>query len=76
MGVAAVTVAMEAMWRSAEAAIGRPAIGLAVRTGHDRVTGAAIYTGHEAHRYGADRRTSHQRQDDTTRAFHGCDPDL
>src|SRR4051812_23215999 len=75
MSVAAVTMAVES--RAAEAAIvGRPAIGFAVRTGHDDGTGSTVDPRHQAHRHGADGCTSHQRQYDTTRAFHGCDPVL
>ena len=61
MAVAAMTVsvAMSVKSRAAEAAIGRPAIGFAVRTGHDDVAGTAIDPRHQAHRYGADRRASH-----------------
>jgi hypothetical protein len=68
------TMAVESMRRAAEAAIGRAAIGLSIRTGHRGDARAAVASWYEAHRHGADRGTSHQRQHDTTRAFHGCDP--
>src|ERR1700686_838425 len=67
MGVSVETTA-------AEPAIGRAAIRLAARTRHRRIPGTAVLSRYETHRYGADRRTSHQCQHHTTRALHGCDP--
>ena len=78
MRVAAMTMvmAMKAMRRASEAAIGRAAIGLSVRAKHRHIAGAAIAARHQAHRHRADGRTSHQCQHDPTRAFHGPAPPL
>ena len=74
MPMAAVTMSMtvQPMRRTAEAAIGRAAIGLPVWTDDRLVTGAAKWPRHQAHRYRAYCGTSHQCQHHTTRAFHGC----
>jgi hypothetical protein len=65
---------MQPVRRAAEAAIGRPAIGLAVGAGDERISGAAILPGRQAHRYRGNRSASHQCKHHTTRTFHGCDP--
>ena len=64
------SVTVDAMRGDAEAAIGRTAIGLAVRSGHGIESGTAIPARPEAHRHRADSGTSHQCQDDASRAFH------
>ena len=74
MSVAAVAVTMET-GHAAKAAIGRTAVRPAIRTGHRDIAGAAVIPARrQTHRYGADRRTSHQCQHDAARAFHGGYP--
>src|SRR6266702_2918234 len=74
--MAMTAVAVKSVWRAAEAAIGRPAIGPAVRTGHGHVSGAAIPSRHKTHRDGANRGAPHQCQHDAARSFHGGGPSL
>jgi len=70
----AVTMAVESMRCTAEAAICRGAtlneasIGVARSIWH--ASGTAIDTRHKAHRYRADRRGTHHGQDDTAGTFH------
>ena len=67
-----VAVPVEAMWRDAEAAIGRAAIELTVRPRYRRAPRTAVSARHQAHRRGADGRTTHHGQDDTAGAFHAA----
>src|SRR6266478_1177696 len=70
----AVTMAVESMRCTAEAAICRGAtlneasIGVARSIRH--ASGTAIDARHKTHRYRADRRGTHHGQDDTARTFH------
>ena len=66
MPVAAVTMStmsVEMMQGAAEAAMDRAAIGLALRAGNDRESGAAISCLRQARRYGANGGASHHGQD-------------
>ena len=74
MSMTAVAVTVET-GHAAKAAIGRTAVRAAIQAGHRDIAGAAgVPARHQTHRDGADRRTSHQCQYDTARAFHGGGP--
>src|SRR5262245_9360650 len=66
------TVTMDALRGDAEPAVGRPAIGSAVRARHSGQAGAAIPPRREPHRHRADGGTSHQGEDNASRALHGA----
>ena len=71
--VMAVAMPMDAVRGDAEAAIGRAAIGSAIRAWHSHQSGAAVVPArHQPHRYRAGSGTSHQGQDDASRTFHGA----
>jgi hypothetical protein len=71
MRMATAAAAMQSVWRAAEAAGWRAAIGLPARARHRAQSGTAIGARSKPHRDRADGRCPHHRQDNATRAFHG-----